>query len=94
MVYPQINAAPINGTSDSGNTVTVLTPEPLLAGVFGVPQLTLPEPLNFTLPSIQPVRFGDAFLQAGMPPNNTMLGVSSLRPVVFGKPAVSATLVL
>ena len=94
MVYPQINAAPINGTSDSGNTVTVLIPKPLLAGVFGVPQLILPEPLNFTLPSIQPVRFGDAFLQAGMPPNNTMLGVSSLRPAVFGKPAVSAALVL
>ncbi len=94
MAYPQINAAPINGTVDSGNTATTFTPESLSAGVFGVPQLTLPEPLNFTLPSIQPVRFGGAFLQAGMPPNSTMLGVSSLRPAVFGKPAASATLVL
>lgn len=94
MSYPQINAAPINGTSDSGNMVTALTPESLSAGVFGVPQLILPEPSNFTPPSIQPVRFGDAYLQAGMPPNSTMLGVSSLRPAVFGKPAVSAALVL
>src|SRR5574344_691552 len=94
MAYPQINAAPINGAADSGNTVTAFTPESLSVGVFGVPQLILPEPSNFTPPSIQPVRFGDAYLQAGMPPNSTMLGVSSLRPAVFGKPAVSATLVL
>lgn len=94
MSYPQINAAPINGTVDSGNTATTFTPESLSAGVFGVPQLTLPEPLNFTPPSIQPVRFGDAFLQAGMPPGGTMLGVASLRQVAFGKPAVSAALVL
>lgn len=94
MSYPQINAAPINGTSDSGNMVTALTPEPLFAGVFGVPQLILPEPSNFTPPSIKPVRFGDAFLQAGMPPGGTMLGVGSLRQVAFGKPTVSATLVL
>ena len=94
MPYPQINAAPINGTSDSGNTATVLTPEPLFAGVFGVPQLILPEPSNFTLSSIKPVRFGDASLQVGMLPNSTMLGVASLRQVAFGKPAVSAALVL
>lgn len=94
MSYPQINAAPINGTSDSGNMVTALTPEPLFAGVFGVPQLILPEPSNFTPPSINPVRFGDASLQVGMLPNSTMLGVASLRQVAFGKPAVSAALVL
>lgn len=94
MSYPQINAAPINGTSNSGNMVTALTPEPLFAGVFGVPQLILPEPSNFTPPSIKPVRFGDASLQVGMLPNSTMLGVASLRQVAFGKPAVSAALVL
>lgn len=94
MVYPQINAAPINGAADSGNTVTAFTPESLSAGVFGVPQLILPEPSNFTPPSIQPVRFGDASLQAGMPPNSITLVASSLRPAVFGKPVVSATLVL
>ena len=92
MSYPQINAAPINGTSDSGNAATVLTPEPLFAGVFGVPQLILPEPSNFTPPSIKPARFGDASLQVGMLPNSTMLGVASLRQVAFGKPAVSAAL--
>lgn len=94
MAYPQINAAPINGAADSGNTVTAFTPESLSVGVFGVPQLILPEPSNFTPPSIQPVRFGDAYLQAGMLPNSTMLGVASLRQVAFGKPAVSAALVL
>lgn len=62
--------------------------------VFGVPKLKVGTDRVFAPPSIQPVRFGDVLLQAGMPPNSTMLGVSSLRPAVFGKPAVSAALVL
>ena len=65
-----------------------------LAGRFGVPKLKVGTDRSFTPPSLQPVRFGDVLLQAGMPPNSIMLRVSSLRPAVFGKPAVSATLVL
>ena len=65
-----------------------------LAGRFGVPKLKVGTDYAPTPPSIQPVRFGDAFLQAGMPPGGTMLGVASLRQVAFGKPAVSAALVL
>lgn len=66
-----------------------------VAGViFGVPKLKVGTDREFVLPSLQPVRFGDVLLQAGMPPNGTMLGVSSLRQVAFGKPAVSAALVL
>ena len=62
--------------------------------IFGVPELKVGTDYAPTPPSIKPVRFGDAFLQAGMPPGGTMLGVASLRQVAFGKPAVSAVLVL
>lgn len=62
--------------------------------VFGVPKLKVGTDRVFTPSSLRPVRFGDAFLQAGMPPSSTVFGVFGLRPTVFGKPAVGATLVL
>lgn len=65
-----------------------------LAGRFGVPKLKVGTDRAFTPSSLRPVRFGDAFLQAGMPPGSTVFGVFGLRPAVFGKPAVGATLVL
>ena len=65
-----------------------------VAHAFGTPKLKVGTDRAFTPSSLRPVRFGDAFLQAGMPPGGTMLGVTSLRQVAFGKPAVSAVLVL
>ena len=91
MSYPLINGTVINGAS-AGILLQVADG---VAGVtFGVPKLKVGTDRAFTPSSLRPVRFGDAFLQAGMPPNSTMLGVASLRQVAFGKPAVSAVLVL
>lgn len=107
--YPLINGTVINGASAGGQQTRSLRPVrfgmPVLAvsmqvadgvaGVsFGVPKLKVGTDYAPTPPSIQPVRFGDASLRAGMPPNSTMLGAASLRPTAFGKPAVSAALVL
>ena len=84
-----LNAAPAFGVHRIGCLA-----RSFLAGRFGVPKLKVGTDRAFTPSSLRPVRFGDAFLQAGMPPGSTMLGVTSLRQVAFGKPAVSAVLVL
>ena len=75
-------------------TVSMQVADGVAGVIFGVPELKVGTDYAPTPPSIQPVRFGDASLRAGMPPNSTMLGVASLRQAAFGKPAVSAVLVL
>ena len=110
MSYPLINGTAINGASAGIQQQTqglqpVRFGKPALwqhlpaaslnvAHAFGTPELKVGTDYAPTPPSIQPVRFGDASLRAGMPPGGTMLGVASLRQVAFGKPAVSAVLVL
>ena len=86
-----INSTLINGSAGS---LTALYPQSLSPTVFGSFWLKTGPDMEFTPTSYEAVRFGDASLQVGMPPSSTVLGASSLRPATFGKPTVSAALVL